>query len=127
MIVSIDLGISTTKIVHRDGKSTLKTELIEERLDLPRLVDYVSHLETVSAIAVTGVGSQYIGSTLCGKPVVHVDEFEANTLSARNYVSAERLLLESMGTGTSFILVDGDQFSHLGGSALGGGTLQGMM
>ena len=36
------------------------------------------------------------------------------------------MIVVSMGTGTSFIRVDGDSIEHLGGMAIGGGTLQGL-
>ena len=32
----------------------------------------------------------------------------------------------SMGTGTSFVRVDGDEIQHIGGMGIGGGTLQGL-
>ncbi len=74
----------------------------------------------------TGVGAGYIESDIYGLPTSHADEFLADGLGARYDVSLDRMIVTSMGTGTSLVLCDGPVISRLGGMALGGGTLVGL-
>lgn len=134
MIAGIDIGISTTKLCIIDEKSgelvfhemkaePMTVEMLEGYLDTVR---NLAHL-CINTIAVTGVGAKKVGDKLYDKPVIHVDEFEANSLSAQRFIDKDRFIVVSMGTGTSFVLADHGTYTHIGGSALGGGTLQGMM
>lgn len=47
-------------------------------------------------------------------------------MGARHSTGLEKLLVVSMGTGTSFVRVEGDKIQHIGGIGVGGGTLQGL-
>ena len=50
----------------------------------------------------------------------------ANGLGARYAIPQENLIVVSMGTGTSFVKVEGQQIRHIGGLGVGGGTLLGL-
>ena len=50
----------------------------------------------------------------------------ANAKAARWLCKDETFIVVSLGTGTSFVLLDGPTSKHLGGSALGGGSLYGL-
>ena len=41
-------------------------------------------------------------------------------------VLLDNLIVVSMGTGTSFVKVEGDHVAHIGGTGIGGGTLMGL-
>lgn len=133
MILGIDIGISTTKfsLIDENGDAVFH-EMKAEPMSIEKLEWYIETMlclgrYKIDTIGVTGVGSKKIGDTLYKRPVIHVDEFEANSLSAQKYINKDRFIVVSMGTGTSFVLADNGTYTHIGGSALGGGTLQGMM
>jgi type II pantothenate kinase len=53
-------------------------------------------------------------------------EFECAVLGAQKLTGLSDFLLVNMGTGTSFTRVRGDEFTHIGGSGVGGGTVAGL-
>ena len=134
MIIGIDVGGSTTKIVGiKDGK-ICSPQFIKADDPVTSLFGafgkyiYDNHivLSEVEHVMLTGVGSAYVDGNLYGLPTSKVDEFVSNALGARYGSGLDRMVVVSMGTGTSFIKVDGDSIEHLGGMAIGGGTLQGL-
>lgn len=133
MILGIDLGISTTKfaLIDSNGEAFFH-QMKPEPMTIEKLEWYIETMMLfgrykIDSIAVTGAGAKKIGDTLYKRPVIHVDEFEANSLSAQKFIDKERFIVVSIGTGTSFVLAENGTYTHIGGSALGGGTLQGMM
>ena len=74
----------------------------------------------------TGVGSAYINQPLYGLPTAKTDEFLANGLGAQYLTQLDKLIVVSMGTGTSFVKVDGPLIEHIGGIGIGGGTILGL-
>ena len=74
----------------------------------------------------TGVGAAYIGKPVYGLPTSKADEFVADGLGARHESGKDRIIVVSMGTGTSLVKCDGDKIEHIGGIGIGGGTLQGL-
>lgn len=83
-------------------------------------------LSDVSQVMLTGVGSAFVNSPLYGLPTAKADEFLSNALGARYGIHIPHLIVVSMGTGTSFVRVDGERMAHIGGLGIGGGTLQGL-
>ena len=132
MIVGIDVGGSTTKIIGvEDGK--IKSPLFITAADPVTslfgafgkyMYDNQIELEDIEQVMLTGVGSAYINTPLYGRPTAKVDEFLCNALGAQYESGFERLVAVSMGTGTSFI--QKDLIRHIGGIGIGGGTLQGL-
>ena len=80
----------------------------------------------VEKVVLTGVGSAYIDQPLYGLPTAKIDEFLANGLGAQYRLGLDRLLVASMGTGTSFVRVEGERIEHIGGLGIGGGTILGL-
>ena len=134
MIVGIDVGGSTTKIIGvEDGK--IKSPLFITAADPVTslfgafgkyMYDNQIELEDIEQVMLTGVGSAYINTPLYGRPTAKVDEFLCNALGAQYESGFERLVAVSMGTGTSFIQIEKDLIRHIGGNGIGGGTLQGL-
>ena len=132
--LGIDVGGSTTKIIGiADGKirSPQCITAADPVTSLfgafgKYLYDNGISLSDVSRVMLTGVGSAYISGPLYGLPTEKVDEFMANARGAGYRSGLDRMVVVSMGTGTSFVMVDGDSVTHLGGLAVGGGTLQGL-
>ena len=134
MTIGIDVGGSTTKIVGVENGEIRSPQCITAADPVTSLFgalgkyiyDNGISLDDIGQVMLTGVGSAYITSPLYGLPTAKVDEFMANAAGAGYHSGLDRMVVISMGTGTSFIRVDGDEVSHLGGLAVGGGTLQGL-
>lgn len=134
MVLGIDVGGSTTKIIGVENGAVRAPQCIVAADPVTSLFgalgkyiyDNGISLSDISQIMLTGVGSAYVDGDLYGIRTEKVDEFLANALGARFGSGLGRMVVISMGTGTSFIRVEGDTFTHLGGLALGGGTLQGL-
>ena len=130
MNVGIDLGISATKLILLDEDRLWGKEIWGDSFSEEKLADYLMRhgiaKSDVHRIALTGVGSDQFGDSLLGIPAIHVDEFDANARAARWFCREEKFIVTSLGTGTSFVLIDGETSKHLGGSALGGGSLYGL-
>lgn len=135
MVIGIDVGISTTKIVGIDKDRNIVSP-IRIKADDPvtslygafgkYLHDNNISLKDVEQVMLTGVGAGYIDGNVYGLPTATTNEFIADGLGAKYDVDLERMIVVSMGTGTSLVLCDGNNISRLGGLALGGGTLAGL-
>lgn len=134
IIIGIDVGISTTKIVGiKDGKVTapIRITAADPITSLygafgKYLHDNKIELEDVEQVMLTGVGSAYIKSPVYGLPTQKVEEFLADGVGARYESRLDHTIVVSMGTGTSFVLCNGDEMRHIGGIGMGGGTLAGL-
>lgn len=132
--IGIDVGISTTKIVGiRNGKviSPLRIKANDPITSLygafgKYLYDNKIELSQIDKVMLTGVGAAYIDKPLYGVPTEHVDEFMCDGLGAKYESRLERMIVVSMGTGTSLVSCDGDEIRHIGGVGIGGGTLSGL-
>lgn len=134
IVIGIDVGGTTTKIVGMDN-GTIQSPMSITATDPVTslfgafgkyIYDNGIQLSDVEQVMLTGVGSAYVDSPLYGLPTGKADEFLANGLGARHATNIRHLIVVSMGTGTSFVRIDGDKMSHIGGAGIGGGTLQGL-
>jgi type II pantothenate kinase len=133
-VIGIDLGISTTKIVGiRSGKviSPLRIRATDPVTSLygafgKYLYDNKIELADVAQVMLTGVGSAYIDKPVYGLPTTHAEEFLADGWGARFESELDRMMVVSMGTGTSIVRCDGGDIRHIGGIGIGGGTLTGL-
>lgn len=134
IVIGIDVGISTTKIVGLyDGRvvSPIRITAADPVTSLygafgKYLHDNNISLGDVEQVMVTGVGSAYINEPLYGLSTGKTDEFLADGLGARFGSGLTKAIVVSMGTGTSFVQCCGDDIRHIGGIGIGGGTLQGL-
>jgi type II pantothenate kinase len=134
MIIGIDVGISTTKIVGlRDGRVTapIRITAADPITSLygafgKYLHDNNVEIGEVEHVMLTGVGAAYVKSDVYNVPTTRVDEFMADALGARYESKLDHAIVVSMGTGTSFVMCHGDEMAHIGGIGIGGGTLQGL-
>jgi len=126
MKIGIDFGISATKVVLMDGTKATNMEIWEGDFRIEHLQSYIEknvpRNGKVELIAVTGIGTDR-AAVIQGHRKKVVDEFEANATAAGYVCEGERFIVASIGTATSFVLVEGKKVKHIGGSALGGGTL----
>ncbi len=134
IVIGIDVGISTTKIVGIKDMKVVSPMRITATDPITSLYGafgkylYENHieLEDVEQVMLTGVGSDYIEKPLYGRPTRKCDEFVADGLGARFESGLDHILVVSMGTGTSLVLCDGEGIRHIGGISMGGGTLAGL-
>ena len=134
IIIGIDVGISTTKIVGLlDGKPSapIRITAADPITSLygafgKYLHDNNIQLSDVEHVMLTGVGAGYVKNDVYGVATSRCDEFVADALGARFESKLDHVIVVSMGTGTSFVMADGDAISHIGGIGIGGGTLQGL-
>lgn len=134
IVIGIDVGGSTTKIVGLDEKE-IKNPLFVRATDPVTslfgafgkyIYDNGIALSDIEKVLLTGVGSAFINQPLYGLPTAKTDEFLANGLGAQYLTHLQKLIVVSMGTGTSFVKVDGEEIKHIGGIGIGGGTLLGL-
>ena len=134
IVIGIDVGGSTTKIVGIN-KGQIQSPMFITATDPVTslfgafgkyIYDNGIQLSDVEQVMLTGVGSAFVDSPLYGLPTRKTDEFIANGLGARHATDIDQLIVVSMGTGTSFVKISGDEIQHIGGMGIGGGTLQGL-
>ena len=134
MILGIDVGGSTTKVIGlRDGEviGTIQVRAADQITSLYGaignfLLKYNAKLGDVSSIALTGVGASYIDEPIYDIETRKVDEFLAIGYGALKISGLTEAIVVSMGTGTAFVRAGADGISHLGGSGVGGGTIIGL-
>ena len=134
IVIGIDVGISTTKIVGiKKGKvsAPIRITAADPITSLygafgKYLHDNDIDLKDVDHVMLTGVGAAYIDQPIYGLPTSKSEEFVADGLGARFESKIDHAIVVSMGTGTTFILCNGDKMQHIGGIGVGGGTLAGL-
>lgn len=135
MILGIDIGGSTTKIVglSKDGApaAMLRVRAEDQVTSLyGALGNYLDsnhlRLSDVRRVVLTGVGASYVEGDVFGIPTCRVSEFTASGTGALALSGRESALVVTMGTGTAFLWANGGKVEHLCGSGIGGGTLGGL-
>ena len=136
LIIGIDIGASTTKAaaleeLHIAKFISVKTTeaMTSASTALERLLTLMGKSpRDVTIIAVSGGGARSVEGTLLGIPVVKVDEIKAMGVGGLMLSGKEQALVVSMGTGTALVAAykEGGRVVHIGGTGIGGGTLQGL-
>ena len=129
IVIGIDVGISTTKIVGlRDGKviSPFRITAADPITSLygafgKYLHDNEISLDQVEHVMLTGVGANYVQGDVYGVKTSRCDEFVADALGARYESHIDHAIVVSMGTGTSFVMCNGSKIDHIGDIGIGGG------
>lgn len=135
VILGIDIGGSTTKIVGLDSKGTVLSMLRVRAEDqvtslYGALGNYLTSnhlaLTDVRRVVLTGVGASYVDGNIYGLPTCKVDEFSASGTGALALSGQSSAVVVTMGTGTAFLHAGPQGVRHLCGSGIGGGTLGGL-
>ncbi len=133
-VIGIDVGSSTTKIIGLKEGLIQSPMFITAKDPISSLFGalgkfmYDNHLQLsdIGRVMITGAGSAYVEPPLYGLPTDKTDEFKADGLGACYGSELQRMIVVSMGTGTSLVQIEGKDIRHIGGIGLGGGTLQGL-
>lgn len=132
-IVSIDFGGSTIDVARWNGTEFQALDFYErEDVDVSSLERFVAgiglDLGEVQEIRVTGGKSHRDVEELEGVLVRHINEIEAIGAGGEWLLRQElgelsdNCLVVSMGTGTCMVAARGQEFFHVGGTGVGGGT-----
>jgi type II pantothenate kinase len=109
IVIGIDVGGSTTKIVGVEDKKIKNPMFVKATDPVTSLFgafgkyiyDNNISLSNIEKVILTGVGSAYIDQPLYGLPTAKTDEFLANGLGAQYNTGLDSLLVVSMGTPSS--------------------------
>ncbi len=138
VIIGIDVGGSTTKIVGFRGDKVLGATFVHATDPITSLygafgkftVDSNIALDDIEKVIVTGAGSSYIKGSLYGLPCIHESEFSCVGKGGLYLSGLSEAIVISMGTGTALVHAkkNGDlvETDYLGGTGVGGGTLIGL-
>lgn len=127
-IIGIDAGTSIIKLVNVDKENNIIHKRIIDKMPILQALEEFIHnenirIEEVTKIVITGIGSAEVGNNIYDIPTIKVDEFQAIGKGGLYLSNNERGLVVSIGTGTAFVKAEGTNFSHVGGTGVGGGTL----
>ena len=131
MILGIDLGGSAAKLaLLEDGRLVYHAYLANGAAPHEEVVSDIlkRHGLHPTALALTGVGAGTFDPERLGLGLspARVPEIPAMAAGTRFLTGLEESLTVSIGTGTAFVLAKDGQVRHMGGSAFGGGALEGL-
>ncbi len=139
VVIGIDIGGSTTKIVGirvaDDGRrSLIKPQNVKATDPLTAVYGAFGkftdenrlEIKDISRVMMTGVGSSYVKRNLYGLDCHRASEFESIGKGGLYLSGLSEALVVSMGTGTAMVHANGGRMTYLGGTGVGGGTLMGL-
>ncbi len=134
IVIGLDVGGSTTKIVGVLDQKVISHELVRatdpvasafgalgKYLDANRL-----HISDIDRLMITGVGASFPNGDLLGIQTLRVQEFLATGLGGLHVSGLDHAVVVSMGTGTAFVDAKPEVVRHIIGSGVGGGTVLGL-
>jgi type II pantothenate kinase len=136
VIVGLDIGGSTTKIVALENEKIIGK--LQVKADDPVASAYgavgkfLNHhgfkVEHVDKLFVTGVGSSFLKQPILGIETHRVSEVSSIGIGGCYVSRLDRVVVVSMGTGTAIVFADRikEDVHHMIGSGVGGGTILGL-
>ncbi|NLC84183.1 MAG: pantothenate kinase [Ruminococcaceae bacterium] len=134
IIIGLDIGGSTTKIVGMSGTEVISRALVQASDPIASafgaLGKFVNlnelDISSIERVMVTGVGASHLKGDLLGIPTLRVPEFQAVGLGGLFATGLHEAIVVSMGTGTAFVHARDGAVQHIIGSGVGGGTMLGL-
>ncbi|HBL84464.1 MAG: pantothenate kinase [Clostridiales bacterium GWF2_38_85] len=134
IVIGIDVGGSTTKIVGFEEKNLLNPMFVKANDPIASIYGAFGKftavnkipLDKISRVMITGVGSSFITDSIFGISTTHVTEFEATGRGGLYLTGLDEAIIVSMGTGTAIVHAKKDDINYLGGTGVGGGTIVGL-
>lgn len=125
--LSIDRGASNTDFAVVDSDYRILFKRCIETRQWNRILDTYKeiHNEMSPDYFVFTGSSNNMPSEIAGLFFL-ADEMESIAFGGAHAASRERCIIVSMGTGTAVVLFDYGKVSHVGGTGIGGGTIQGL-
>jgi type II pantothenate kinase len=132
MRVAIDFGLTITDIVVQDDGGALRRSLIPSTGKVDA-AEVLHALETIGCktrdfdrLIVTGGRHRLLPAQIDGVPVYGVNEVTAIGRGGLALAGLQEALVVSAGSGTAMVAARAEDIHHATGSAVGGGTLQGL-
>ena len=131
-ILSIDFGSSIIKYLIMDvSKDDFKIVALDNKVnfDIHNIIDYLINEYNISnddieAVLLTGGRSSFIDLNKYKELNIKiVPEFTAASFGALLLSKQDRGIIVNLGTGTTFLYSDLNLIKHIGGTAIGGGTI----
>ncbi len=134
IIVGLDVGGSTTKIVGMDAENIVYKSVTKAGDPvtsaygaLGKLInDLGISVSDIDRINITGVGSGFTATPMLGIDTIVVEEFISTGLGGLYLAKLDKAVVVSMGTGTAYLKAEYPNVSHIIGSGVGGGSLVGL-
>ena len=139
VIVGIDIGGSTTKIVgikkQSDGWALITPQLVTATDPITAVYGAFGKftdenglkINDISKVMMTGVGASFVKRNLYGLDCQRVEEFDSIGKGGLYLSGLSEALIVSMGTGTAIVHSSSDGVTrYLGGTGVGGGTIMGL-
>lgn len=132
MILGLDFGLTNLDAVlvedgqivqgwRQDTRGAASLETFEQII-----AGHNIKLENLNSIGTTGGRHKDLPSSFQNIPIFKIGEAQAVGHGGLQMAKLEEALVVSAGTGTSMIASRGSSFTHVTGSAVGGGTLLGL-
>ena len=122
MVIGIDIGGSTTKIVgfssRDDFIGALQVQATDQITSMYGAIGsftqrYSLSLSDISKIVLTGVGASFFSENIYNIPTIKVDEFRAIGYGGLYLSGMEEAFVASMGTGTAFVRAGRQEIVHM--------------
>ena len=132
MILGMDLGASAVKIVAMEGEALCLTHYEHNSrrtaAEILRhfLAEHGLSANEICGLAATGLNAERSDLQSLGLPYQEVPELQATGRGATWLTGENRAIVASFGTGTAFVRAWDGEYTHLGGTGVGGGTLVGL-
>ena len=139
VVIGIDIGGSTTKIVGFDtsgGEPSLIDPIFVRATDpitsvygaFGKFLDINTlTLKDITKVMVTGAGSSFLTKPIYELECVNIPEFSSIGLGGLYLSGLDSAVITSCGTGTALVYAEkGKKPKYLGGTGVGGGTLVGL-
>jgi type II pantothenate kinase len=137
MIIGIDIGSTITKAVAvetgTEGRTirTIKTRAADAVTSATgafgkMIVENDIKMADIKRIMITGAGASRLNNDLFGIATEKVDEIQAVGIGGMFLAGKDSIIITNIGTGTAIIDARRDRISHMGGTGVGGGTIQGL-
>lgn len=136
VVVGIDIGGSTTKIVGFDNNRKLMDPMFVTANDpitslygaFGKFTDKNNlGLSDIDKVMLTGAGSSYVSKPIYGLSCQITPEFKSIGLGGLYLSGLKDAIIVSLGTGTALVhAVEGKEPFYMGGTGVGGGTLMGL-
>lgn len=132
MRAAIDFGLTITDIVVQDDDGALRRFLVPSQgkvdaEELRRVLETTGQkVGDFQRLIVTGGQHRHLPGQIDGVPVSGVGEVTAIGRGGLTLAGLPEALVVSAGSGTAMVAARAEEIHHATGSAVGGGTLQGL-
>ena len=132
MEIAFDFGITNTDVAVQDKQKLTFYTFSSKKVEIAFISEILSEInldkKLITKIVVTGGKSGDLQDALHEIPIIKINEVEAIGHGAKEVyqIKDNKFMTVSTGTGTACVAYMNEEFHHLGGISVGGGTLQGL-